>query len=109
MIIGLLLTFISNILTNYIGVTGAGMLFSLLIFFFGFPTKKAIPIYKFCNLMAAFINMIYIFSTRNSENKNELYLDWNLSAYCIPILVTGSMIGVLVSEYFPAVYLLIMI
>lgn len=47
--------------------------------------------------MAAFINLIYIFSTRNAENKNELYLDWNLSAFCIPILVTGSMIGVLIS------------
>lgn len=97
MIIGLFLTFLSNVLTNYIGVTGAGMLFSLLIFFFGFPTKQAIPIYKFCNLMAAFINLIYIFSSRNADNHNELYLDWNISAFCIPILVTGSMIGVLIS------------
>ena len=68
MALGLFLTFVSNVLTNYIGVTGAGMLFSLLIFFFGFPTKKAIPIYKFCNLMAAFINLIYILSTRNKQN-----------------------------------------
>lgn len=33
-------------------------------------------------------------------------MDWNLAAFCIPMLVTGSMIGVLISEYFPAVYLL---
>lgn len=49
-------------------MTGAGMLFSLLVFLFGFSTKEAIPIYKFCNLMAACINLIYIFSTRDSED-----------------------------------------
>lgn len=107
--IGFFLNFGSNILTNFIGVSGSGMLFSLLVFFFGYSTKDAIPVYKFCNLMASFINIGYVFTTRKKGNHNELYLDWDLAGFCIPLLVTGSMIGILIADLFPSFYLMVLI
>ena len=107
--LGFFLNFGSNILTNFIGVSGSGMLFSLLVFFFGYTTKDAIPIYKFCNLMASFINIGYVFTARKKGDQNKLYLDWNLAGFCIPLLITGSMIGILIADFFPSFYLMILI
>lgn len=63
-ILGLFLNFLANIMTNYIGVTGSGLVYSIFIFLFGYKTKKAIPIYKLCNLFASIFNIIYVFQNR---------------------------------------------
>ena len=67
-LIGLVLNLICNILTNYIGVTGSGLVYSIFIFCFEFHTKRAIPIYKTCNLLAGSLNIIYILKKWRSDN-----------------------------------------
>lgn len=62
--LGLIANFMANIFTSYIGVSGSGIVYSIFIFFFDFKTKKAIPIYKMCNLISSIINIMYIFKKR---------------------------------------------
>ena len=108
-IIGLFLNTIFNIFTNSIGISGSGLVFCILIFLFEFSTKEALPIYKMCNLLASSINVIFILFERKKDDVNKLYLDFNLSGFVIPILVSGSMIGILINEFLPAFYLLLFI
>lgn len=106
---GLILNFVANILTNYIGVSGSGLVYALFIFLFQYNTKEAVPIFKMCNLLASCLNVIYVFQRRKPTNPDELVLNWDLAGFCLPILFSGSMIGILVSNFFPGFYLLIFI
>ena len=62
-----------------------------------------------CNLLTGVFNIAYILKKRRSDNQNKLYIDWKLSSFCIPLLITGSMIGILISNLFPSFQLLLII
>lgn len=108
-ILGLFLNIFFNIFTNSIGISGSGLVFCILIFLFEFDTKEALPIYKMCNLLASSINVIFLLFDRRKDDFNRLYLDFDLSGFVIPMLVAGSMIGILINELLPAFYLLLFI
>lgn len=108
-VLGLFLNLSANILTNYIGVSGSGLVYALFIFLFHYTTKEAIPIYKMCNLVASCMNVIYVFKKRRVDNPDELILNWDLAGFCLPILFSGSMIGIIVSNFFPGFYLQVFI
>ncbi len=103
--LGLFFNLLFNILTNSIGVSGSGLVYSLLVFFFEFKIKEAIPIYKMCNLIASFMTVGFILSQRKDSNQNDLYIDWNIASFCICLLFSGSMIGILFNEFFPGIYI----
>ena len=106
---GILINFLVNIISNSIGVSGSGVVYAVLIFLFNFTAKDAIPIYKVCNIMGVIVNFYFIFTKRRKDNPNKLYISWSFCAFCIPLLLSGSMIGVLINAALPGFYLLIFI
>jgi len=106
MIGGIFLSFLINILSNSIGVSGSGILLCLLIFLFEFATKKAITVYKISLLFASLFNAYHVLTNRSESNPNKLNINWNLVGLCIPIMVSGNMLGIVLNNLLPPAYLL---
>jgi uncharacterized membrane protein YfcA len=104
-IFGLVLNFLFNILANSIGVSSGGMVYCFLIFCMNLTTIDIIPILKVGNLFASVVNIIFVLMRRREDNQDELYVDWGLAAYCIPQVLAGCMVGMLVNLYFPSFWL----
>ena len=82
-------------------------MFSIFIFLFNFDSKKSIAIYKVGILAASLMNLIHVLRQRSPLNHNELNLDWNLLCFCLPIMVSGNMLGIVFNNYFPGLYLMV--
>ena len=101
---GCLLLIAFNILSFSIGVSANGMAFPAMILFFAFTGKDAMAILKTSNILSSPVNLIFVASMRNPQNENRLFVDFDLLVYLVPLILIGSMFGVLAFGYFPGMF-----
>ncbi len=101
-IFGLILIFFVTILTNAGGIGGGAILVPIYTFVFSFTVGGAIPLSKATILSGALVNIIMQHNSRKSQDINKLLIDYNLVSFIVPLILAGTMIGVILTKMLPA-------
>ena len=114
--LGILLLVCVLALTTIAGIGGGGIIIpfckcmiinlflSLGTLFFKFDTKQAVAISGFTILFCSISRFVFYMNEKHPE-KNAVVIDYNLAAIMLPIILMGSMLGVLVNIAIPSIYL----
>eukprot|EP00347_Sterkiella_histriomuscorum_P013136 403365874 len=105
---GLFLLIVIMSLSTMAGIGGGGVVIPFCMTFFSFETKNAIALSGLTILSCSITRYIVSINERHPE-RNSVVIDYNLAAIMLPIVLVGSMIGVLVNVAFPSLYLQIML
>ena len=93
-----------NILSFSLGVTANGIAFPAMIMLFAFTGKDSLAILKTSNIFSAPVNLMFICSMRNPKKGNQLYVDFELMVFLVPLVLVGSLFGVLAFGFFPGFF-----
>lgn len=103
-IMGILLIFISNLVSFSMGVTANGVIFPILVLIFDYIAKDSLSTLKMSNVMVAVVNCVFVLLMRNKNDGNRLYVDFEMVLFLIPLVLVGSMIGCLSFVMLPPVF-----
>ena len=102
--VGLLLLIVITSISTVAGIGGGGIVIPFCMTFFGFPTKGAIALSGFTILTSSITRYIFSLHEKHPE-KNAVIIDYGLATIMLPIVMMGSMTGVLVNIMFPSLLL----
>jgi len=100
----LALIFVLATLTGSVGMGSASLTIGMVLFGLQVHTEEATRLINIATVCAAIVNCLFVASLRRQENPDELYLDWGLAAYCLPQVLAGSMIGLVLKRVIPEGY-----
>jgi len=95
-------------LSNMAGIGGGGAVVPLLMAFFGFDTKAAIPISGVTILMGSMTRFVLNFNEKHPD-KEAVSLDYGLAAVMLPTVVIGSILGAYFYIILPSPIILIVL
>lgn len=98
----LLLTFISAV-ANAGGLGGGAVIVPVYIFLFDYVTAESIPMSKATIFAGAIMNVFLIACKKHPKDENKLLVDYGLAGTVIPLLLGGTMIGVLLTNILPPI------
>lgn len=101
---GLFLLIVIMSLSTIAGIGGGGVVIPFCMTFFSFETKNAIALSGLTILSCSITRFIFSIKDRHPE-KNSVIIDYNLAAIMLPLVLVGSMFGVLANIAFPSLYL----
>ena len=99
--LGLIMIVLVSALANAGGIGGGEIIVPVYIFLFSQTVSDSIPLSKATIFAGAFINFFMIFRYRNPIDKSKLLIDYKISSYIIPLVLAGTMIGVLLTKLLP--------
>lgn len=99
--IGFISVILASALANAGGVGGGGILAPIYIFLFGYTIQESIPLTKATILAGAIVNIFVIIRKRHPHKVNEFLIDFGLSSIILPMLLSGTMIGVIMTQMLP--------
>lgn len=102
--IGLFLLIVIMSLSTMAGIGGGGIVIPFCMTFFGFPTKLAIAISGFTILTCSITRYVFSLNQKHPE-KDAVIIDYGLASIMLPVVMMGSMIGVLINIMFPSLLL----
>lgn len=82
------------------GIGGGGIVIPFCMTFFGFQTKNAIALSGFTILACSVTRYIVSLNEKHPE-KNAVIIDYGLATIMLPVVMMGSMTGVLINIMFP--------
>ena len=86
------------------GVGGAGIVVPLSMIFFRFDAKNAVALSNFSIFLSALIRYLIFMSDKHPlKNGTGLMLDYNVSIICLPLIIAGVSVGVIVNIMMPNV------
>lgn len=100
---GALLIVVISMIANAGGLGAGAVIIPVYIFVYGYSTTDSIPLSKVTIFAGALINVFFIWNKRHITNKNRFLINYSLAATMIPLLLAGTMLGVLLSKLLPAV------
>jgi uncharacterized membrane protein YfcA len=106
-IIGFIAVIIVSAISNSGGYGAGSVIIPVYVFFFGFATTDAIPLSRITIFAGALIQILFSWNQRNPKNKNKFLIDYNLASIMMPLILAGSMIGVIISRFFPGIVITI--
>ena len=92
-------------MANMSGIGGGGIIVSLLMAFFSFETKEAIPLSGFTILIGAVTRFVVNLGQMH-PNGHSVSIDYSIASVMLPTVLIGSLIGVYVNMLFPSPILL---
>jgi len=102
-VLGLIIIFFITILTNSAGIGGGAILVPIYTFIFNFTVGGAIPLSKATILSGSIVNLILNYNSRKTTHINKLMIDFNLVSFIVPLILGGTMIGVVLTKLLPAI------
>ena len=102
--IGLFLLIVVMSLSTMAGIGGGGIVIPFCMTFFGFQTKNAIALSGFTILACSVTRYIYSINEKHPE-KDAVIIDYDLATIMLPVVMMGSMTGVLINIMFPSMLL----
>lgn len=87
------------------GLGGGGIIIPFSMVFFVFDTKNAIAISNFAIFTCSVARYLYTLDKKHPEKKDNVLIDYNLAIVMLPVVMTGSLTGVLLYVILPAVIL----
>lgn len=100
-IIGGALVVTASMTTNAGGVGAGSIMISVLMCFFGFVSSDAIPLSRITIFAGSLVNYILNVNERDPLDYNMPILKYNLASVMMPLLLSGTMVGVLLSRFLP--------
>lgn len=90
------------------GGLGAGaVIIPVYMFMYGFVATDSIPLSKITIFAGAIVNIIFTWNHRHFADKNKHLINYNLGTIMIPLLLGGTMIGVMISKLLPGLIITI--
>ena len=99
---GLLLICTIVALANIGGIGGGALLIPIYVLIFDFTIGGAIPLSKAAIVSGAFTNFICSYDNRLKNNINIFMIDYKLVSFIVPLILGGTMVGVMCMKMFPA-------
>ena len=94
-VLGLLLILFITSLTNAGGIGGGALLIPVYCFVFNYTVGGSIPLSKATILSGAIVNLILSYNARKRWNFSELLIDYSLVSFIAPLILAGTVIGVI--------------
>lgn len=107
--LGYLLVSIVSALSNAGGVGGGGILMSIFMVIYGYSIQDMIPLSSATMLSGAVINMFMTMTKPHHINKDEFLIDYGLSSIVIPLLLAGTVIGVILAKSIPTLLTIVLL
>ena len=101
---GILVLLILLTLSSIGGVGGGGVVIPFLMTLFNFTTKSAIAISGFAIFISSLARYLFQLSDKHPE-KDAVLIDYGLATIMLPIVIMGSMVGVLANVMLPSLVL----
>ena len=102
--IGLFLLIVIMSLSTMAGIGGGGIVIPFCMTFFGFTTKASIALSGFTILTCSVTRYVFSLHEKHPE-KDGVIIDYGLASIMLPVVMMGSMIGVLINIMFPSLLL----
>ena len=86
------------------GVGGGGIVVPLAMVFFRFDAKSAVALSNFSIFLSSLVRyLLFIKEKHPLKDGTGLMLDYNVSIICLPLIIAGVSIGIIVNIVMPAV------
>lgn len=102
-IVGAFIVIIIAMIANAGGLGAGAVIIPVYMFMYGFNTTDSIPLSKITIFAGALVNVAFTWHYRHINDKNRFLTNYSLAAIMIPLLLAGTMIGVMLSKLLPAV------
>lgn len=103
----LLLIVIVSILTNAAGIGGGAIFIPIYTLMFDFTIGGAIPLSKATIFAGAITNIFMAYDDRMLKSPNKLVIDYKLVSFIVPLILSGTMIGVILMKILPPLIIFI--
>lgn len=107
--IGLFLLTTISAVANAGGLGGGAVIVPVYIFVFDHVTAESIPMSKATILAGALMNVFLIARKKHPYLKNEYLVDYGLAGSMIPLLLGGTMIGVMLTKLLPPIFVVVLL
>ena len=101
-ILGLISIVLVSALANAGGIGGGEIIVPVYIFLFDWTVGDSIPLSKATIFAGAFINYFMIVGLWSPIDKGAFLINYEISAYIIPLVLAGTMIGVFLTKLLPS-------
>ena len=108
-ITGLVALIIVSALANAGGIGGGALIIPVYMFVFDYTVGHSVPLSKATILAGAIINIIMIINQRHPNDKNQLLVDYKVGTFIVPLILAGTMIGVLFTKLLPSIVIFIVL
>ena len=108
-ITGLVVLIIVSALANAGGIGGGALIIPVYMFIFDYTVGHSVPLSKATILAGAIVNIIMIVNQRNPNNKNQLLVDYKVGTFIVPLILAGTMIGVLFTKMLPSIVIFVVL
>ena len=105
--LGAVLIVIISAFANAGGIGGGAIIVPLYIYIFYYTVGEAIPVSKATIFAGALVNIFVIINRRHPLNYNQLIIDFRVASLIVPLLLAGTMIGVLLTKVLPPILILV--
>jgi len=95
-------------ISNVSGIGGGGVIISLIMYFYTFPTKEATSISSFAILASSLARFILQIREKHPQ-KDAVIIDYGIATVMMPTVLIGSFIGAFINVTFPAIALTIVL
>jgi len=105
-ILGIGIIFVVASIANAAGLGAGPVLVPVYMFLFKFVATDSIPLSKIAILSGSIVNTLVYWSSRHPKSKNRFIINYPLASCMVPLLIGGTMIGVMLSKLLPPVFIL---
>ena len=99
---GLISIVIVSALANAGGIGGGEIIVPVYIFLFDWTVGDSIPLSKATIFAGAFINYLMIINLKSPLKKDQFLINYEISSFIIPLVLAGTMMGVLLTKLLPS-------
>jgi len=108
-IIGIIILTIISAFANAGGIGGGAIIVPVFIFLFDFMTAESIPLSKATIFAGAIMNIAMIINKKHPKNPTEPLIDFALASIMLPLLLSATMIGVIMTKSFPPIIIVVLL
>ena len=91
------------------GIGGGAIIVPVYIFMFDYMTAESIPLSKATILAGAVVNILMIVRKRHPHNPEESLINYEMTSCMLPLLLSGTMIGVILTKAFPPIIVIVLL
>ena len=99
--VGAVIIVLISMFANAGGLGAGAVIIPVYIFVYGFAPTDSIPLSKITIFAGAIASVLFGWSQRRDNDKNKFLISYEMAAAMIPLLLCGTMIGVLASKFLP--------
>lgn len=107
--LGMILIIIVSALANAGGIGGGAVIVPLYMYMFYYTVGEAIPLSKATIFAGAIVNIFLIINKRDPQDQNTLIIDMSIASIIVPLILSGTVIGVTLTKILPPVILLLVL